>query len=157
MGVSGEAPLRLRFMTWNIHGMRGADGRHDPERVARVIVESGAEVIGLQEVGAMRGPGGDDPAGALSRLTGLRAAFGATVASPGQAYGNCILSRHPIASTRNYDLSVPNREPRGCLRADIDMQRTSIHFSSTTPHAFAPNRHISLTKDDIVGVTVTGR
>jgi branched-chain amino acid transport system substrate-binding protein len=34
------------------------------------------------------------------------------------------------------------------------LERTSIHFSSVTPHAFAPNRHISLTKDDIVGVTL---
>lgn len=34
------------------------------------------------------------------------------------------------------------------------LKTTSINFSSTTPHAFAPDRHISLTKEDIVGVTL---
>ena len=32
------------------------------------------------------------------------------------------------------------------------LEKTSINFSSVTPHAFAPDRHISLTKEDIVGV-----
>ncbi|MEX2459386.1 MAG: ABC transporter substrate-binding protein [Actinomycetota bacterium] len=32
------------------------------------------------------------------------------------------------------------------------LEKTSINFSSATPHAFAPDRHISLTKEDIVGV-----
>jgi branched-chain amino acid transport system substrate-binding protein len=34
------------------------------------------------------------------------------------------------------------------------LERTSINFSSVTPHAFDRNRHISLTKEDIVGVTL---
>jgi branched-chain amino acid transport system substrate-binding protein len=34
------------------------------------------------------------------------------------------------------------------------LERTSIHFASSTPHTFAPNRHISLTIEDIVGVTL---
>jgi branched-chain amino acid transport system substrate-binding protein len=34
------------------------------------------------------------------------------------------------------------------------LENTSINFSSVTPHAFAPDRHISLTTDDIVGVTL---
>jgi branched-chain amino acid transport system substrate-binding protein len=34
------------------------------------------------------------------------------------------------------------------------LERTSINFVSVTPHAFAPDRHISLTIEDIVGVTL---
>lgn len=34
------------------------------------------------------------------------------------------------------------------------LERTSINFSSITPHGFARQRHISLTKEDIVGVTL---
>ncbi|MGH2739274.1 MAG: ABC transporter substrate-binding protein [Actinomycetota bacterium] len=34
------------------------------------------------------------------------------------------------------------------------LDHTGINFSSATPHEFAPDRHISLTKDDIVGVTL---
>ncbi|MCA1727280.1 MAG: ABC transporter substrate-binding protein [Actinobacteria bacterium] len=32
------------------------------------------------------------------------------------------------------------------------LEKTKINFSSATPHEFAPDRHISLTKEDIVGV-----
>jgi branched-chain amino acid transport system substrate-binding protein len=34
------------------------------------------------------------------------------------------------------------------------LEHTKINFSSVTPHAFAPDRHISLTIEDIVGVTL---
>jgi endonuclease/exonuclease/phosphatase family metal-dependent hydrolase len=115
-------------MSWNIHGMRGRDGRTDPERVAEVIEETGADVAGLQEVGALGGPGELlDPAGTLARLTGLTQAFGLTELRGGFPYGNAILSRHPIAATRSYDLSVPGREKRGCLRADVDLGSSALH------------------------------
>lgn len=118
----------MRILSWNIHGMRGRDGRADPERVALVIEETRADVAGLQEVGALGGPGELlDPAGTLARLTGLAQAFGLTELRGGYPYGNCILSRHRIAATRSYDLSVPRREKRGCLRADVDLGAGALH------------------------------
>jgi endonuclease/exonuclease/phosphatase family metal-dependent hydrolase len=115
-------------MSWNIHGMRGRDGRSDPERVALVIEEARADVAGLQEVGALGGPGALlDPAGTLARLTGLAQAYGLTELRGGYPYGNCILSRYPITATRSYDLSVKGREKRGCLRADVDLGSSSLH------------------------------
>jgi endonuclease/exonuclease/phosphatase family metal-dependent hydrolase len=115
-------------MSWNIHGMRGRDGRQDPERVAEVIEEARADVAGLQEVGALGGPGELlDPAGTLARLTGLTQAFGLTILRGGFPYGNAILSRHPITASRSYDLSVPDREKRGCLRADVDLGDAALH------------------------------
>jgi endonuclease/exonuclease/phosphatase family metal-dependent hydrolase len=119
----------MKLMTWNVHGMRGRDGRHDPERVAEVIAAAGVDVAGLLEVGALGGPGElVDPAGTLARLTGLAAAYGLTELRGGFPYGNCILSRHSIGSTRGYDLSVAGREPRGCLRADVEAPEGAIHF-----------------------------
>jgi endonuclease/exonuclease/phosphatase family metal-dependent hydrolase len=117
-------------MSWNVHGMRGRDGRSDPERVALVVEEARADVAGLQEVGALGGPGELlDPAGTLSKLTGLAHAFGLTELRGGYPYGNCILSRYPISATRSYDLSVPGREKRGCLRADLDLpDGRSLHL-----------------------------
>lgn len=120
--------MGFRIMTWNVHGMRGRDGRADPERVALVIQEARVDVAGLQEVGALGGPGALlDPAGTLGRLTGLAQAFGLTELRGGYPYGNCILSRHPITATRSYDLSVPGREKRGCLRADVDLGASALH------------------------------
>jgi endonuclease/exonuclease/phosphatase family metal-dependent hydrolase len=116
-------------MTWNVHGMRGRDGRHDPERVARIVADAKVDVAGLQEVGAHPGAGElRDPAGTLARLTGLASAYGLTELRGGYPYGNCTLSRHPIRATRSYDLSVPGREPRGCLRADVETPEGTIHF-----------------------------
>ncbi len=119
----------LRIVSWNVHGMRGLEGPPDPERVALVLEEVRADVAGLQEVGTPGGRGGGllDPAGALARLTGLAPAFGLTELRAGYPYGNCILSRYPITATRTYDLSVPRREKRGCLRADLDLGAASLH------------------------------
>jgi endonuclease/exonuclease/phosphatase family metal-dependent hydrolase len=118
----------VRVMSWNIHGLRGRDGRSDPERVALVIEESRADAAGLQEVGTLGGPGELDPGGTLSRLTGLAHAYGLTELRSGYPYGNCILSRFPITATRSYDLSVPRREKRGCLRADLDLGAFALHL-----------------------------
>lgn len=120
--------MGVRVMSWNIHGMRGRDGKADPERVALVIEEARADVAGLQEVGALGGPGELlDPAGTLARLTGLAQAFGLTELRGGFPYGNCILSRFPLTASRSYDLSIPRREKRGCLRADVDLGGASLH------------------------------
>jgi endonuclease/exonuclease/phosphatase family metal-dependent hydrolase len=128
VSVDRPPPWRLRIMSWNIHGMRGRDDRADPERVALVIEEARADVAGLQEVGALGGPGELlDPAGTLARLTGLAQAYGLTELRGGFPYGNCILSRFPITASRSYDLSVAGREKRGCLRADVDLGSSSLH------------------------------
>ncbi len=123
----------MRIVSWNLHGMIGADRRHDPERIARVLEELGPDVAGLQEVGAVTLPEGDpDPAALLGRLTGLHSAFGRTMAhrrgGPGSSYGNAVLARPPIQAIRSYDLSVPGREPRGCVRADVELDGAVIHF-----------------------------
>ncbi len=126
-------PRDVRVMTWNVHGMVGVQGDWDPERVAGVIADARPDVVGLQEVGALGlGPGDHlpDPAGELAALTGLTAVYGPTLLRRGYPYGNCILSRLPIASTRTYDLSVRGREPRGCLRADVRLGDSGFHLFS---------------------------
>lgn len=123
--------MKLRVMTWNVHGLRGADGRRDPGRVAEVIAACGPDVAGLQEVGTPAAPGAPDAARALGSLTGLEVAFGPVLpAVHGFAYGNAVLSRHPIEATRTYDLSVPGREPRCCLRADLALPDARLHVLS---------------------------
>jgi endonuclease/exonuclease/phosphatase family metal-dependent hydrolase len=121
--------MALRLLTWNVHGMLGCDGRHAPQRVAQVLTEARVDIAGLQEVGAHRGKGElTDPGGTLARLTGLTSAYGLTELRGGFPYGNCILARYPITATRSYDLSVPGREARGCLRADVEVPGGGIHF-----------------------------
>jgi endonuclease/exonuclease/phosphatase family metal-dependent hydrolase len=118
----------MRLVSWNVHGAVGTDGRRDPERIARVIEALAPDIAGLQEVGGPVGPDDpEDPAAVYGAYLGLRHAFGATIHGSGIAYGNAVLSRHSIEATRTYDLSVPGREPRGCLRADVVAGATRLH------------------------------
>jgi endonuclease/exonuclease/phosphatase family metal-dependent hydrolase len=112
--------------------MQGADRRRDAERIARVIEELRPDIAGLQEVGTPDLPAGvPDPAALLASLTGMRSAFGQTMHHRhGFVYGNAVLSRHPIQAIRNYDLSVRGREPRGCVRVDVEIDSAVVHFFS---------------------------
>ena len=113
----------MRIVTWNIHGGRGRDGRCDPGRIAALLSDMKCDAAALQEVGDVNRAGQEsevaDQASWLGRKLGWFVAYGPNLTLRGHQYGNAILSRFPIAHARNYDLSVPDREPRGCLRADL--------------------------------------
>lgn len=114
--------MELTLASYNIHSGIGTDGRFDLERVGRVLQEIGADVIALQEVGDFRNktPAEKHPE-LLAHMLGLHMAFGPNVVRNGRRYGNAILSRLPILKSKNYDLSVGRREPRGALRCDLDI------------------------------------
>jgi endonuclease/exonuclease/phosphatase family metal-dependent hydrolase len=95
------------------------DGRVSAERVAAVLREVNADVIGLQEVLGHQ-------ADVIAAELALPFALGENRRHRGAAYGNVVLSRFPIQSTRNYDLSVIGREQRGCLRADLDLNGAGV-------------------------------
>jgi endonuclease/exonuclease/phosphatase family metal-dependent hydrolase len=115
----------LRLVSWNIHGGLGADGRRDLGRVAALLEDMKCDVAALQEVGDPHRGARDaevaDHASWLGRRLGWFVAYGPNLIVRGRPYGNAVLSRFPIARAHNYDLSVPNREPRGCLRADLSL------------------------------------
>ena len=53
----------------------------------------------------------------------MRAVFGPTRRLPQGLYGNLCLSRFPLVGHRRYTLTCRPFEPRGCLRADVDVHR----------------------------------
>lgn len=111
---------RLRVATYNIHKCRGLDRRVRPERIAAVLREVNADIVGLQEVLSESGlsPRNDQPR-YLAETLGLSYALGENRLVRGASYGNVVLSRYPLQSHCNYDLSVGSRERRGCLRTDV--------------------------------------
>ncbi len=112
----------FRVATYNIHKCVGIDRLLRPERIADVLREIDADVIGLQEVLCIQGQESqDDQAHFLARALGMEFCLGENRQLRGGAYGNVVLSRHPILAARNHDISVEGREQRGCLRADIDL------------------------------------
>ena len=90
------APFRARIMTYNVHGFVGTDGVLDPERVASVIEQAGADLVALQEVDF---PGAPPQRQAtfewLAARLDMRCHFTLTRrGSEGGDFGNAVLSRH---------------------------------------------------------------
>jgi endonuclease/exonuclease/phosphatase family metal-dependent hydrolase len=124
--------LRLTLVSYNIHSGIGTDGRFDLERTARVIRGLEPDLVALQEVGDHREAAPiEEPSAYLAEMLGMQMAFGPNVVRGQLRYGNAIMSRLPITDSRNYDLSVPGREPRGALRCDIDLgAQKALHLFS---------------------------
>lgn len=121
-------PAEVTFATYNIHGCVGTDKRFDLPRIAAVIAELRADVIALQEVGDVRGRGpAGDYAQELAERLGLSVVYQPTMLRQDRAYGNALLTRLPVEGSRSFDLTFRNREPRGCIRADLRMGEQLLH------------------------------
>jgi endonuclease/exonuclease/phosphatase family metal-dependent hydrolase len=124
----------LRVATYNVHGCRGPDPRSapDPERIAAVIAELEADVIGLQEVGSRREViEGTTQLELLAERSGLEAIDGAVWTKGRSAYGNAILTRHRASQVLRLDLSVKGREPRGMLDVRLSIGRLDLRVVVT--------------------------
>ena len=120
---------RIRVVTYNVHKCRGLDGRVRPERILRVLSEIDADVIALQEVIGREGARADHhQARYLADHLGYSCELGVNRRHRGGAYGNALLSRKPIRHVRNHDISVPGRERRGCLQAEIEWPGATVHI-----------------------------
>jgi len=83
----------ITALSYNIHECVGSDRRRDPTRVAQVIRDSGAQIIGLQEVHS-DGTGAEElhQMNYLARATGLQAVSGPSVERRNGHYGNVLLT-----------------------------------------------------------------
>jgi endonuclease/exonuclease/phosphatase family metal-dependent hydrolase len=113
---------RFRVATYNIHKCQGFDRRTSPDRIRAVIEELRAEIVCLQEVvDAPEGPRIFNQAQVIARAFPEYAwCFGSNRVLRGGQYGNMTLSRFPIRSWRNHDLTHRKREERGVLQTDIE-------------------------------------
>lgn len=110
----------LTVASYNIHQCIGRDRQWHPGRIARVLQELEADIVGLQEVHSRSGGSKESyQMKYLADVMGFEAVAGTTMFKPGSEYGNVLLSRYPVINVRRLDLSVPGREPRGAVDADI--------------------------------------
>lgn len=137
-----QAPDRsLKVMTFNIHHAAGADGLVDLARIAQVVRDSGADVVGLQEVDRHFGARSDfvDQATWLASALNMHMVYGANLdldpLEPGQQrrqYGTAILSNHPILDWDNtYLPRFGDHEQRGLLRARINVRGVPVQVYNT--------------------------
>lgn len=117
----------LVIVSYNIHRGVGLDRRVDLDRIAKVVAETGADVLGLQEVIRQNGTGHADQAAYLARRLGMAVVMGETRAHGNGTYGNAVLTRLPIVCSVRCDLSWARREPRGCLRVDLAVNGSALH------------------------------
>lgn len=131
-----QATVELKIATYNVHKCVGIDRRHSVGRVARVIDELDADVVALQEVVSRAQPRhhddrDHDQAHALASRTGLTLVMGPAIRTAWGVYGNVVLTRLPVLAHANFDISTSRREPRACMRVDLDVQGTVVHFYNT--------------------------
>lgn len=119
-------------LSYNIHECVGCDGRRDPARIAEVIKQSGAQIVGLQEVHS--DASGEEQLHQMNYLascTGLQAVAGSSIERRNGHYGNVLLTSCKILALRKLDLSYPHREPRGAIDADLEVDGEAVRVIVT--------------------------
>jgi endonuclease/exonuclease/phosphatase family metal-dependent hydrolase len=135
---------RFRIATYNIHKCVGMDRKVSAARIAEVLREIDADIIGLQEVLCVQGEADyADQAHFIARQLEMDFRLGENRRLRGGAYGNVVLSRFPIVGCRNHDISVVGREQRGCMRVDVDLHGAqALHvYNVHLGTAFVERRH----------------
>lgn len=121
----------IRVMSYNIHHGISMEGKLNIEGIADVIKESGAQIVGLQEVdnGFIRSLF-QDQAKELAERLDMYYYFGENFALLGAGYGNAVLSKFPIVSASNLQLGG-KKEQRGVISAGIDIYGKEVNFLVT--------------------------
>jgi endonuclease/exonuclease/phosphatase family metal-dependent hydrolase len=120
----------LRVATYNIHKCIGIDRKYSPGRIAEVLSELNADVIALQEVIChSNGHKNQHQAKFIADELGMNYCLGENRKHMGGDYGNVTLTKYPIITHHNHDISVKKYEPRGCLCAEVSMgEDPPLHF-----------------------------
>ena len=123
LSAEPPAPLTLRVLSYNVHHAEGTDGKLDLDRIASVITAQKPDLVAVQEVDRnTKRSGGVDQAAELGKRTGLHAAFAKAIDFQGGEYGQAVLSRFPIRSTKTHTLpGKPGQETRIVVEATIDL------------------------------------
>ena len=102
-----------------------------PKRIAEVLKQIDADIIALQEVVGMDEAAREhNQVHAIAEELGFDFRIGENRRHRGAAYGNAVLTRLPIVSDHNHDLTFRRYEPRGCLEVTIKPQtaRTALQI-----------------------------
>jgi len=140
----------IRIMVYNIHRWTGQDGRLDVARLAKVIGDSGADIVALNEVLHPVSGGGciREPLADLAKRLGMDFHFGPSGwldFGPGWhgPVGNALLSRASLTNVSNTLLPrFPGTKQRSLLGASLDNGPYSGLYAFVThlDHAFEGTR-----------------
>jgi endonuclease/exonuclease/phosphatase family metal-dependent hydrolase len=121
VGPDAAVGPTVTVMTYNIQSGFSADQRFDLDKTARVIEAQQPDIVVLQEVS--RGwlvTSGIDEALWLSRRLHMNYAFGAN--SDDGLWGNVVLSRAPLGTTRTIQYDVTENLKRSAIEVQVQTQ-----------------------------------
>ena len=133
--------MSLRVASLDVSSFRGRIGQEHVDELAGLIRTMNIDVLAVQ--GLTRYPGVStrtDLIDALGARTGMRAAFGETIAVSGRQSGNAVLSAYPVESSgsRNFE-GVPGSGFEGALEAIVDAgTRPVVIVSTRLPEPLTP-------------------
>jgi endonuclease/exonuclease/phosphatase family metal-dependent hydrolase len=111
----------VRIVSYNIRKAVGLDRRRDPERAQRVLLESGADILVLQEADRRVPPRRAAlPKTILEAETPYRVADVATTDVSLGWHGNAVLVHRDLDIRGIARLPLPGLEPRGAVRVDVE-------------------------------------
>lgn len=133
----------IRVLTLNAHqGFSAWRRRNVLSQIRDGLRAAGADLVFLQEVG-----GADDSEVSTHQYEVLadqvwpQHAYGRNAVTSGGHHGNALLSKYPIVSWNNIDVSVGESEPRGMLHCVLDvahwphsLHAVCVHFGLRESH-----------------------
>jgi endonuclease/exonuclease/phosphatase family metal-dependent hydrolase len=134
--MSEPNPPKLRVATYNVRACRGMDRRRSEARIAEVIAELSADIVGLQELDLSRQRSSEvDQAGLIAEQLGWHYYFHPAMRTGDEHYGDAVLSRYPLTLRRACDL--PGRAPFYCrenrvaISMDVETPLGLVHVINT--------------------------
>ncbi|MBP1917507.1 endonuclease/exonuclease/phosphatase family protein [Lederbergia galactosidilytica] len=137
----------MKCLSYNIHHGVGLDEKLSLGRIANLIKDAEATIIGLQEVDRFFGERSQfqDQGLELAKQLDFHFTYGANINEPplsghteNRQYGNALLSKYPIVEVENISLPTLDPEPRGVIKALLDVHGVSVCVMNT---------HLSLDKE----------
>ena len=134
--MSGSNAPKLRVATYNVRACRGMDRRRSEVRIAKVIEELSADIVGLQELDLGRQRSGQvDQTGLIAEQLGWHYYFHPAIRNGDEHYGDAVLSRYPLTLRRGCDLPGPApfycRENRVAISMDVETPLGHVHVINT--------------------------
>src|SRR5687768_9375532 len=105
--------MKLRILTYNIHGAKGRDGKRDYHRIGLFLKSQKIDIALIQELDTRPADRNTEvDIAALLSDHFHTVAQAPTIIGPHGWYGNAVLSRFPITKENIIDISSSGREPR---------------------------------------------
>jgi len=133
----------VRLVTLNAHqGFNALRRRQALPLIREALQATGADLVCLQEVGVAIGSAPDrSQYEMLADTVWPQHAYGRNAVVTGGHHGNALLSKYPITSWRNVDISVGRAERRGLLHCVVDVLPGSLPLHVACVHLALHESH----------------